>query len=278
MPSGPLRSLALVLVALAACATPPVVWPAIAAHEPQDPEPGGPAYLQQYKESYYRALGTGFTATLARERLLADIDGARVLFLGDHHADRQHHERLIDLLEDVRRRDRPLVFALEAIGVEDELAVNAFLEKRLPMHGLRTRLAARVPASWLDSQEVDGAFYRYLLLAAREWHVPAFGLEPIPRLPLAERDAVIATRVRHLALAHPAALVVVVVGHAHLLGHGGLLARVSLPNVAVGARLSVALQRQLAAVRPPPGSLLRTPSGVLFFAPHGDPVTGEGSR
>ena len=135
-----------------------------------------------------------------------------------------------------------------------------------------------MPGSWLDSDEVDSAFYRYLLLAAREWRVPAYALEPIPRLPLSQRDAVIAARVRRIALAHPEALLVVVVGHAHLLGEGGLLARVALPNVAVGARLSVALHRQLAEVRPPPGTVLRTPSGVLFFAPEADPVTGEGSR
>ncbi len=88
----------------------------------------------------------------------------------------------------------------------------------------------------------------------------------------------IASRVRRLALAHPETLVVVVVGHAHLLGEGGLIARVALPNVALGARLSVGLHRQLAAVPPPPGHLLRTPSGVVFFAGAADPVTGEDAR
>ncbi len=38
--------------------------------------------------------------------------------------------------------------------------------------------------------------------------------------------------------AFPDRLIVVVVGHAHLLGKGRLVARVGLPSLAVGARMS----------------------------------------
>lgn len=266
----------LLLAFAGGCSAPGVTWPELAASEraPQDPEPGGPQYLQDYKESYYRALGPGFTDTLTREQLLGEIDRTRILYLGDHHADQQLHERLVELLQQVQTRGRTFVLALEAIGLEHEREVAAFLERRLEM----TELRAQVVDSWLDHEEVDSAFYRYLLLAARQWRVPVFALEQIPRLPLAQRDAVIAARVRRIALAHPEALVVVVVGHAHLLGQGGLVARVGLPHVALGARLSVALQRQLTARPAPRGAFVRTTSGVVFFAAAPDAVTGEVTR
>src|SRR5690606_36647970 len=117
-----------------------------------------------------------------------------------------------------------------------------------------------------DHDRIDSAHYRALLAFARARSIPVWALEPVPRLPLERRDPWIAARLRSLAHRVPDHLVVVVVGHAHLLGRGALVERVRLPAAAIGARLSVTLQNRLAERAVAPDTLLKSDAGVLFFA------------
>src|SRR5690606_34890306 len=116
--------------------------------------------------------------------------------------------------------------------------------------------------------DVDSAFYRELLLHARRRRRPAFALEPTPRLPLFERDQVIARTVLRRARQHPHALVVVVIGETHLLGFGQLVKRVGLPHVAIGANLSTALRASAARTTfTAEHRFAESESGVLFALP-----------
>ncbi len=232
----------------------------------EDPEPSGPAYLREYKEAYYRELGDRIAGELSEASVLERIAAARVLYVGDQHDDPAHHARITALVEALLAGGVPLVLGLEAIGKDDEGDVRDFLAWRLSLGELRGRLARRWSDSWLDNPQVDAAFYRRLLELARAGEMPVFALEPAPRLALAERDPVIAASVRRAAAVWRGCVVVVVVGHAHLLGQGRLIDRVGLPSVAVAGRLSVSLERK-ASVRRARAThpFLLTGSGILIF-------------
>lgn len=253
------------LLALAACSLP--------AHDPggttaQDPAPAGPAGLRAYKEAYYRSLGQRFVGHVTERELMAQLRTVRVLYLGDHHDDDELHARMLALLDSVQRAGRPIVLGVEAIGEQDQRAVNDYLAGRIGMEELRRRIASRWPGSWLDSSQVEARFYRALLERAREHAIPVFALEPAPRWDLLRRDALMAVNVHATAERHPDALIVVVVGQAHLLGGDRVIQQVGLPWVALGARPSVALREQFASYPAPAGArYLITESGVLLRRP-----------
>ncbi len=232
-------------------------------------EPSRPAYLQAYVNAHYRDLGTCFTARLSLQRFQDEARKVRVLFLGDHHRDELLHDKMVDLLRWLIEQDHQLVLGLEAIGFGDTADLQQFLAGAIDLAQLCSRIANRWPRSWLgDGSDVDSAYFRALLSLAKDRDLPVFPLEPTPRLPLAHRDSVIARSIRDAAQAHPDRLIVVVVGHAHLLGKGRLVARVGLPSLAIGARMSEELTRAyLDYPRAQEPCFLRTTSGILFFHP-----------
>lgn len=231
-----------------------------------DPDPSGDPELRAYKEEYYRSLGQRFVAHLDDRELLAEIAIARVLYLGDHHDDPALHQRYLELLDAVHTTRERLAIGLEAIGEEDEPAVRDYLAGRIDLLALRERIRARWPGSWLDTADVDHDFYRALLERARAWGAEVFALEPIPRGPLRERDVVIADNVLRAARRHPRALLVVVVGQAHIAGPDRVLASVALPSVAFAARMSMPLRADVEA-HPRGAPYLRSESGMLLHHP-----------
>lgn len=220
--------------------------------------------LDAYREDFVAACGTCFDARLARAAFVAATRDVRVLWLGDHHKDHALHSLHGGLLEELRQTGRPLLLALEAIGSEDEADVGTFVAGGIELDELRRRLRARWPGSWLDDEELDPWFYRWLLVFAREHALPVRALEPIPRPPLGQRDPAIAARVAALAGEHPDRLVVVVLGQAHLVGGGRQLERCALPQLALGAVPPATLPQPAAPTEP--GSLLRSDGGLWWFA------------
>lgn len=232
-------------------------------------EPDRPAYLQAYVNAHYRDLGTHFTTRLSMDRFRERASKARVLFLGDHHRDKLLHEKLVGLLSWLVEQGHRPVLGLEAIGFDDNADLQEFLAGGISLARLRARIARRWPRSWLEKRaDVDSAYFTALLQLAKAKGLPVFPLEPTPRLPLANRDSIIARSIRDAARAYADRLIVVVVGHAHLLGRGRLVARVGLPSLAVGARMSSQLTRAyLEYPRTQEPCFLQTTSGILFFHP-----------
>lgn len=249
---------------LAACAAPSLQW---SEAQPQDPDPTGPGYLRNYKESHFRALGDRFVAAWDMPRLHAELRQARVLYLGDHHGDRELHARWLALLADLHRAGVAFDLGLECIGEQDEVVVASYLQGGMGFDAAVRAMVARWPESWLDREVVDSGFYRALLRAAPQWGADVFALEPAPRLPLYERDQTIARKVVARA-GQSSRLQVVVVGHTHLLGQGQLVRRVALPHVAMGARLNVSLIEAAERAAFPQGAKFAVAnSGVLFCLP-----------
>ncbi len=224
-------------------------------------------HLDTYKREHQSALGSRIVAELSETELLQRLDHERVLWLGDRHTDIALHAMQRDLLAELRRRGRRLVLALEAVGCEDDGEVARYLAGAIDQPELRLRIRGRWPASWLDSSDVDRSAYRMLLADARTAEDPVFGIEPAPRLPLRERDAVIGARVRDLVAAHPDRLVVVLVGQAHLGGEDHSIAHSGTSGVLLVPDPGDILRRS-AASRPrrSDAAFLQSDTGVLFPA------------
>lgn len=245
-------------VVVGSCGTFPADWPRDHADA-----------LEAYKQRFRSAVGDRVVETLDRGEFLSQARDVDVLWLGDHHLDVGLHARWLALIDDlataVLPRRRP-VLALECVGTADQPAVDAFLAGTIDLGELRTRIRARWPGSWLDSDEVDAVFYRDLLHLARARDLAVVALEPTPRLPLERRTAVMATSVRTaLARPGPAPLVIAVVGQAHLLGTGGLAERIRHPAVTVIAMPEGALAAAIEALAAtaPRADFARTERGTL---------------
>ena len=225
-----------------------------------------PEYLTAYIDAHYQDLGKQFIAPMTRDQFQKRLGETRVLFLGDHHRDPGLHAQIMELISWLAKRGLQPVLGVEAIGIQDVAILQEFLTGDIGLDQLRRSTKARWSDSWLDNPDVDQSFYRDLLKAARQQRLPVFCLEPTPRHPLARRDTMIASNIRRALRLHPDNLIVVIVGHAHLLGQGHLVGRVGAPALAVAARFSPRLRRA-AAGRPDveESSFLQTERGILFF-------------
>jgi len=223
------------------------------------------ATMERYRAAFTAAAGDRLVDSTSFARFVATTASTRVLWLGDHHRSTLLHRFQRELLEALVAAGRPLDLVLEAVGEQDEPWVAAHLAGRVDEATLRARVRDRWPGSWLDDPELDSAYYRSLLAFARRHRIAVHGLEPTPRLPLAERDRHIAARVRTIAAARPERLVVVLVGQSHLLGEGDVVANCGLPALMVGGEPSAELLAARAA-EPRDGDLLQSDGGPWWFA------------
>ncbi len=258
MPRGaPIATLA--LLALAACSPQEFVWDDI-----------GPAQLQHYRAAFQTAAGRSVVADLSRDELLRHLRQQRILWLGDHHRSRRLHALQRELLDQLQAAGVRLAFALEAIGSQDEPAVQRFLRGAASLRQLRAEMQTRWPGSWLDDDQLDTGHYRALLTFARQHGIPVAALEPTPRLPIEQRDAAIVASVRTASDRWPDRLLVVVVGQLHLVGVGDVVARTGRGGFVLGAEPSPCIAAA-ATARMPPGALWQSSGGLWWF---GELVTG----
>lgn len=253
MPRGALIA-TIASVGLAACAPQEFVWDDI-----------GPARLAEYRAAFLADVGDAFTASIAVADLTAHLRGERILWLGDHHRSRRLHHLQMALLARLQTAGVRLAFALEAIGIQDETAVAAFVAGRTSMDELRAALRARWPGSWLDDADLDAPHYRALLQFARDHGLPVAALEPTPRLPIEARDATIPRTVQRLADRWPDRLLVVQLGQMHLAGLGEVVARAARSGLVIGGEPPPALPSVPDTVAAA-GLLLQSGGGLWWFA------------
>jgi len=243
----------LALLAASACTPSEFVWSEARGTE-----------LQAYLASFAAACGDGFDRRASEVEMLEALRNARLVWLGDHHESERLHVLQRDLLARIVQSGAKPTFVLEAVGVEDDAAVARFLRGDRSLAELRTEIAARWPASWLDEPSMDAAFYRDVLEFAKTHGIPVFGAEPTPRIALRDRDAAIAQRVRQIAAAAVDRTVVVIVGQAHLVGAGDLVARTGLPAVVLGGIPPARLRN--AAPWPDDRGFFHSTGGLWWFA------------
>ncbi|MGC6489014.1 MAG: ChaN family lipoprotein [Planctomycetota bacterium] len=234
------------------------------------PETGRPgaagAHLRSYRESFAAAAGEALVEEVDRRELARRITASGAVWLGDQHRHARLHALHSELLEGLAQGGVELALGLEAIGAQDQPAVDDYLAGRIDMRALRRRLRARWRGSWLDDPELDPFYFRSLLSFARARGAPVFALEPTPRLPLDRRDEVMARAVAAARRRHPERVLAVVVGQAHLRGRGDLVKRSGVGGVVVGGEPPDALQR-VAPPRRDPGVVWRSDQDLYWFAP-----------
>jgi hypothetical protein len=201
-----------------------------------DPDPSGDAPLRSYKEEHYRAMGRAAAATGFPD-FVADLRRTGVLLLGDHHADDDLHREQLRLIEELRAEGFALSWLVECVGEEDGDAVAAYTRNDLDLDGLLAALGPR--GSWLDlAGPFDGAFYRALLAGARRSSEPLRPIETFDRPPLDMRDPLITAAILRARQEWRSRALVVVVGHAHLLGRGHIATLLPFPATILLPRLS----------------------------------------
>ena len=225
----------------------------------------GPPDVGQYRGAFVEAVGARFLGSLERGEWLDRVAAQRVLWLGDHHRSTRLHALQRELLEQLHEKGMRMVFALEAIGRQDEPDVRRYLRGDVSLDGLREAMRGRWAGSWLDDPDLDPAHYGALLEFARRHGVPVLALEPTPRLSMEQRDETMAAAIRAAADAHAGRLLVVHVGQAHLAGRGDLVARTGLPGVVLGGEPPEPL-RTSAPARRDRGSLWQSSGGMWWFA------------
>ena len=222
--------------------------------------------LERYLHTHLDALGTGFVKPMSLDEFATHLQTTRIVYLGDHHKDMGLHRKMLELIEWICDLGHRPVLGFEAVGIQDNPSLQEYLAGGIDLRTLRRRIASRWPSSWLEKDDVDRTFFRAVLAQARAHNLDGFALEPTPRRPLAERDAVMATNVRRAMRLYPDRLIIVIVGHAHLLGDGHLTGRVGGVHLTIAARFSPALEQ--AYLQHPPETregFFRTDTGVLFF-------------
>lgn len=226
---------------------------------------GPGADFREYRRRFEVAAGGALVEDLERVELRRRALAQGVLWLGDHHRHSRLHALQTQLLTELVRDGADLALGLEAVGVQDQPAVDDFLSGRLNMRALRAALRGRWRGSWLDDPDLDPWFFRSLLELGRDLRCPVFALEPTPRLPLSRRDHQIARAVADARLRHPDRLLVIVVGQAHLRGAGDVVARSGVGGLVMGGAPTATLAR-----RPPPprsaGAAWRSDGDVYWFA------------
>ena len=150
--------------------------------------------LEHYLQTHLDALGTGFVTPMSLDEFATRLKTTRVVYLGDHHMDVGLHRKMLELIEWLCDLGHRPVLGFEAVGIQDNPSLQEYLAGGIDLRTLRHRMASRWPSSWLEKHDVDRTFFRALLAQARAHELQGFALEPAPRLPLAKRDAVMATR------------------------------------------------------------------------------------
>lgn len=207
--------------------------------------------LATYKQRHYEALPERAVGSKGYADFERQAQDSRLILLGDQHADVVLHRRLLHLLRLAHKRRQNCVLIGEFIGQQDEALVDDYLARRLSLTVLRKKISKRWPESWMDLDEFDGGFYRSLVQLARQRSIAVRALEPTPRKPLLKRDKIMAAVVKRLAREHPDSLLIVLVGHAHLLGRGHLAERLAaFKPLVIVPRPSTRLAKSLRNYRP----------------------------
>ncbi len=178
--------------------------------------------LKAYKEEHYRILRGLSPSRGTLKDLLKQAETKRILLIGDIHNNRNLHEKIFGLLKRWIQVPSQVFFFVEFLGLEDKKNIHRLEQGELSIHEFADAVFQRWKSSWLQLQEFDPPFYWNLLRLMNRRRIHLRPMEPIPRLPLGRRDQCMARTLIAFRKKRPNALIIVLVGHTHLLGKGHL--------------------------------------------------------
>jgi uncharacterized iron-regulated protein len=102
--------------------------------------------------------------------MMADLQSARVIFIGEIHDQRAHHQLQLDIMSNLHRRGLPLAIGLEMFDMESQQALDRWVAGTM---GLQ-EFGERYRQNWT----IDWSEYDSILLFARNNRIPLIGLNP----------------------------------------------------------------------------------------------------
>ncbi len=223
-----------------------------------------PVQLSAYKREHYEALSKFPRTPASLGGLLNQAKNKGILLIGDIHDNKDLHRRILGFLREWSQIPGKKALFVEFLGLEDEETLRRFDQGGLQAEDLAKEINLRWPHSWLQLREFDPPFYQSILYLCQEEKIDLQAMEPIPRLPLNQRDRRMARALRKYHRENPRALIAVLVGHTHLLGRGHLAQILgSLPGFPEEKELPLLLPDPATKTSPHPNSIQK--AGASYY-------------
>ncbi len=102
-------------------------------------------------------------------RMLADLEKARVLFVGEFHDQRDHHRLQLEIIRHLHRSGKPLVIGFEMFKLEQQNLLDRWVEGQASLQEFVAR--------YLQGWKVNWAEYDEIMLFARNNSIPMVALD-----------------------------------------------------------------------------------------------------
>lgn len=125
-------------------------------------------YLTVQKTAGDRILRIADGSVVGFDAMLEDLATARLVFVGELHDQRAHHEAQLRVIRALHERDRPVAVGLEMFRAEDQWALDRWTSSDLSLEEFLPLYYANWNLPWM--------YYRDIFLYAKEHGLPMVGL------------------------------------------------------------------------------------------------------
>ena len=118
------------------------------------------------------ALRMGDRKSVGFEQMIADLQQANFIFIGEIHDSARHHRQQLDIIRALQRRGVPLAIALEMFYAESQQELDDWVAGKSDEASFRKSFERNWNVSW--------PLYREIFLYARDNRIPLIGIN-VPR-------------------------------------------------------------------------------------------------
>lgn len=171
-------------------------------------------HFKQYNKAYLSAV-SGYQKIVSMDDVLAEVDAARVILVGDYHTLDQSQRSFVRLIRQYiqARKNRALTVALEAVQARFQRHLDAYLVGRIKSDEFIKKIGFR--KHWFfdlwPNYEIIFDFLAY-------HHIPIQAIDADNRKPMSlkDRDVFMAAEIMKLVQKFPEEKILVLVGDLHL--------------------------------------------------------------
>ena len=103
--------------------------------------------------------------------MMAELQGARLIFAGERHNAYAHHRLQLDIIRELQRSGKRVAIGMEMFEDSSQKALDAWSSGKAPEFAIR----AIYDANW---RNIGWSFYSDIILFARDNRIPIVGLNP----------------------------------------------------------------------------------------------------
>lgn len=107
-------------------------------------------------------------ATVSLEDVIADVKNVKLVFMGEHHTAKSHHEAQLKVIRSLHEADVPLAVGLEMITSQHQAVLDRWVAGNVDEDGVRAVFQQDWGFPW--------ALYRDIFIYARDNKIPMIGL------------------------------------------------------------------------------------------------------